>query len=254
MVIEIMSQRGHSSPCLLEASRRDLVTKSRQGSKKRFKKRLNYQVSNFRGVDLKKLFESDYFVFQTPINDYVCTIAFPGVLTQLREVMKVTNGDARKVNLQLVIKALRRAFDATDDVKVRCTCADFKYRFMYWADKNGYLYGPPDRGTEEFPEITNPDDQLGATCKHLNVLLSNKRWLVKAASVVNALIKTYPDKAATYLYDPEDIKETEGDEEEIQEIVPEEEVPEEDEVDMPEEDQSRVKVDDSETPSEDEED
>lgn len=30
-------------------------------------------------------------------------------------------------------------------------------------------------------------------CKHLTALLSNKRWLVKVASIVNEYIKAYPD-------------------------------------------------------------
>lgn len=117
--------RGDHSSQLLEASRQDLLVKSRRGSKTRFRKRLNYQVSNFKGVDLSQLFNNDYFVFTTPINNYACTIAFPGVLTELRNVAKSTRGDARRINLQLVIKALRRAFDKTDDVKVRCSCPDF---------------------------------------------------------------------------------------------------------------------------------
>ena len=216
---------GHSL-FLSEASRRDLISKSRKGSKKRFNKRLNYQVSNFKGCDLKQLFERDYFVFNTPINDYQCTIAFPGVLSELRDVVKTTHGDPRKINYQMVLKALRVAFDKTDDVKVRCSCADFKYRFMYWADRNGYLYGPPDKGTEEFPDKTNPDDALGATCKHLDLFLSNKRWLIKGASVVNALIKTYPDKAAVYLYDPDEIVKPDESEEEKPELkIPEKEEP-----------------------------
>ena len=200
------------SDLLLEVSRKDLLDKSRRQSKQRFKKRLNYQVTNFRGVDLKELFENDYLVFKTPIKDYVCVIAFPGVFTQLRQVVKETHGNPSRITLQMVIKALRRAFDATDDIRVRCSCADFKYRFMYWADKNGYLYGPPDSGTEQFPDKTNPDDMLGATCKHLDMLLSNKRWVTKAASVVNSFIKTYPDKAALYLYDEDEIETPDDDE------------------------------------------
>lgn len=185
-----------------------MLVKSRRDSKQRFKKRLNYQVSDFRGVDLSELFEHDYFVFNTPVSNYVCTIAFPGVLTQLKEVVKVTNGDPKRINLQLVIKALRQAFDKTDDIKVNCTCGDWTYRLAYWATVHGYKYGPPeDRPSNK----TNPDDNLGATCKHLNVFLSNKRWLTKAASVVNSLIKTYPDKAAVYLYDEDEIKKTDDD-------------------------------------------
>lgn len=194
---------------LLEVSRKDLVTKSRVQDKKRFNKRLNYQVSNFRGVDLQKLFEDDYFVFNTPIKDYVCTIAFPGVFSSLKRVIRSTAGDPSKINLQMVIKALRIAFDDTDDVKVNCTCADWIYRFAYWATKNGYKYGEPETRPSD---ITNPDDALGATCKHLDLLLSNKRWLTKAASVVNAFIKAYPEKAANYLYDTYSAPDAEEDE------------------------------------------
>lgn len=196
MIIKLNnSKESHS---LLEVSRNDLVAKSRIQSKQRFQKRLNYQVSNFRGVDLEQLFENDYFVFQTPIKDYVCTIAFPGVFTALKDVVKVTQRRIDRINLQMVIKALRVAFDATDDVKVDCTCSDFRYRFAYVATKNGYKFGKPENRPSD---ITNPDDNIGSTCKHLSLLLSNKRWLVKAASVVNAFIKAYPDKAYFYLYD-----------------------------------------------------
>ena len=206
MELKVNEVRSH----LLEVTRKDLVTKSRVQSKTRYKKRLNYQVSNFRGVDLKQLFENDYFVFKTPISNYVCIVAFPGVFTQLRKVVKQTHGDVNRINLQMVIKALSRAFDATDDVKVDCTCADWKYRYAYWASQNGYKYGPAeDRPSDK----TNPDDTLGATCKHLNLLLSNKRWLTKAASVVNAFIKAYPDKAAKYLYDEDEIKKPDEEEE-----------------------------------------
>lgn len=210
MVLKLKIQEDFSS--LFEVSRKDLVLKSRSQDKKRFSKRLNYQVSNFRGVDLKELFENDYFVFNTPIKDYICTVAFPGVFTQLREVVKSTHGDPMRINLQMVIKALRLAFDATDDVKVNCTCGDWKYRFAYVATVHGYKYGPP----EDRPaNITNPNDSLGATCKHLSLLLSNKKWLVKAASVVNSFIKAYPDKAAQYLYDPDDLEDTPQDQDDI---------------------------------------
>lgn len=197
MIIKINNRRVESHS-LLEVSRNDLVTKSRVQSRTRFQKRLNYQVSNFRGVDLQQLFENDYFVFQTPIKNYVCTIAFPGVFTALKDVVKATNRRIDKINLQMVIKALRVAFDATDDVKVNCTCPDFYYRYSYVATQNGYKYGKP----QTIPaDITNPNDNIGSTCKHLSLLLSNKRWLTKAASVVNAFIKAYPDKAYYYLYD-----------------------------------------------------
>lgn len=233
---------------LLEVSRKDLVMKSRRQSKTRYQKRVNYQVPNFRGVDLRQLFENDYFVFKTPIKDYVCVIAFPGVFTQLRQVVKETHGDPSRINLQMVIKALRRAFDATDDVKVDCSCADFRYRFAYWATQNGYKYGAPENRPSD---VTNPDDMLGATCKHLDLLLSNKRWLTKAASVVNSFIKTYPDKAALYLYDEDEIKKTE--EPPIEDEVPEETPEERPTEETPEDTEETPESQDDESTEEEEE-
>lgn len=208
MVTKVSNQGGCSSLVLneplTEASRKDLRSKSQRESPKRYAKRLNYYVSNFKGVNLAQLFENDYFIFSTPIKDYICTLAFPGVLTKLKEIVKSTNGDPKRINLRMVIQALREAFDATDNIKVRCTCPDFKYRFMHYAWRYDYLYGDPTPGTEAPPDITNPDNAIGATCKHLDLFLANKRWLTRAASTVNALIHTYPDKAALYLYDEED--------------------------------------------------
>ncbi len=199
---------------ILEANRQDLLIKSRR-EKNRYAKRLNYQVQDFRGVKLDKFFNEDYFVYESPINDYTVTLAFSGPLTELRKVVKATKGDVNRINYQLVLRALRIAFDKANDVKVRCTCDDFKYRFMYWAARNRYLYGPMTPGTEKLPKQTNPNDSLGAVCKHLDLFLSNKRWLIKAASIVTSLIKAYPEKAALYLYDEDDLIDTETEEPEV---------------------------------------
>lgn len=248
MVTKVHSQVDHSA--LLEVSRKALVNKSRVQSRKRFQRRLNYQVSNFRGVDLEQLFENDYFVFKTPIKDYVCTVAFPGVFSSLQDVVKSTHGDPSKINLQMVIKALRLAFDATDDVKVDCTCPDFWYRFSYVATQNDYKYGKPQ--TIPAP-ITNPNDDIGSTCKHLSLLLSNKQWVVKAASVVNAFIKAYPEKAAHYLYDESEIV---NDEDEVEVTDEVEETPDEvvDEIEVTDDEVQDDDQEDEETIPEDSED
>ena len=60
------------------------------------------------------------------------------------------------------------------------------YRFAYWASKFGYKYGELETRP---PKITNPNDKHGAVCKHLLALLSSKRWLVKVASQLNAIIR-----------------------------------------------------------------
>lgn len=66
------------------------------------------------------------------------------------------------------------------------------YRFAYWATKYGYKYGKPETRPAK---KTNPNDKIGAMCKHLTALLANKKWVVKIASIINDYINEYPDEA-----------------------------------------------------------
>ena len=214
MIIKLNSRDHliHKSTSILEVSRSYLLTKSRSQSRSRYNKRMNHQVTDFRGVDLEELFENDYFVFTTPIKDYAVTVAFSGVFQELKDVVRMTAGDPNKITLQMVIKALSRAYDSADDVRVNCTCPDYFYRYSYVASRGGYKFGEP----QNIPaRITNPNNDIGATCKHLDLLLSNKRWLTKAASVINSFIKAYPAKASAYLYDTYSAPDYEDDDEDI---------------------------------------
>lgn len=186
-----------------EATRAELINKSRTQSKARYARRMSYSISNFRGLDLKELFENDYLVFTTPINDYKVIVAFSGAFTAIREAVK--NLEFRQVNLQVIARALLRAFDLSHDVKVDCDCPDYIYRFKYHASQNGYQYGAPETRPSD---ITNPNDDIGATCKHLSRVLSNKQWIRRASTVLTKFIRTYPAKAAHYLWDelPDDLK------------------------------------------------
>lgn len=215
-MIEKINIREHNLPFLTEADNKDLALKSRQNSN-RWNKRVKYQIPNFKGVDLKQMFENDYFVYTVPINDYAVTVAFPGPLTSLREVCK--SDKSKNINVQLVMRALNSAYDKSNDVKVNCTCADWQYRFAYWATKHGYKYGEPQN---EPADETNPDDNLGATCKHLDLLLSKRNWLSKSSQQITEFIRANMDKAQKYLYD-EEIPEPE-EEIEVEEPIEETEV------------------------------
>lgn len=219
---------------LNEASRTDLVNKSRNYGKARFARRLGYHIPNFRGIDLEQLFDHDYLLYKAPIDDYIVTIGFPGPLSYLRRFCKLKGSDMKSVNLQTVISALSKAIDDTNDLKVDCSCPDMQYRFAYWATRHGYKYGTP----QTIPsEKTNPDDSLGATCKHLDLVLSNKRWIRATAAAVNLFIHAFPEKASLYLFDeiPDDIDEvSDVQEEPIEEpitdqINDQEEIPESEE-------------------------
>jgi len=182
----------HSS-IYLEVDRKNLVGKVKKQSPARYARRVGYKPLSFRSIGFDSLLKKDEFVINVPVGDYICTIAFKGLMKQIKEVLK--KQPKPNFTLQTVIKAITRAIDA-EDILVDCTCPDFIYRFAYWATKFGYKYGKPENRPAK---ITNPDDKLGAMCKHLTALLSNKKWLVKVASVINEFVKAYPNEVQEFL-------------------------------------------------------
>jgi len=167
-----------------EIGRKDLVGKMKAQSPTRYNKRLGYHASSEKEIDADSLISKDYLVSRVKVGDYHCIVAYNGIIQQLIEV--VGKQPKHNVTLQSVIRAITQAIDKTD-ILVDCECADFKYRYAYWATKYGYKYGEPETRPAK---RTNPDDNIGSMCKHLTYLLANKRWLVKLASVVNSYIKS----------------------------------------------------------------
>ena len=141
----------------------------------------------------------DMLVIYVQVGSYTDIVAYKGVISKLIEIVK--KDPMHRVIRRFVVQALNQQVDLTD-VYVNCSCPDFRYRYKYWATKFDYLWGEP----EKIPaEITNPDDSIGATCKHLASILANKKWLVKAASVVNDFIHdNYEEFIQSYNIDPEE--------------------------------------------------
>lgn len=183
---------------LNEISRKNLVGKSKSQSPDRYNRRLGYSPKSYKGIDISRLFNDDILIIKVPVGDYTCTVAFKGMLQHLKDV--VDKQPKPTITLQTVIKAMNIAIDDTD-LLVDCTCPDFVYRFAYWATKYGYKYGKPETRPSK---ITNPDDKLGAMCKHLSALLSNKKWITKMASTLNSFIKENIDKIRDFLGVSED--------------------------------------------------
>ena len=183
---------------LNEITRKNLVGKSKAQSPDRYNRRLGYSPKSYKGIDISRLFDDDILIIKVPVGDYTCTVAFKGMLQHLKDV--VDKQPKPTVTLQTVIKAMNVAIDDTD-LLVDCTCPDFIYRFAYWATKYGYKYGKPETRPSK---ITNPNDKLGAMCKHLSALLSNKKWITKMASTLNSFIKENIDKIREFLGVSED--------------------------------------------------
>jgi len=172
---------------LNEITRSQAVSKTRKQSPKRYAKRIYYGVKDFGKLNVNDLVADDMLVITAPVGDYMCTVAYTGVLDELELILQ--RQQRPNVNIDTVRSAISNSIDKTD-VKVNCTCADFRYRFAYFATKNNYKYGKAETRPSN---ITNPDDDIGAVCKHLTSLLVSKEWLRKVASIVNKFIKEYPE-------------------------------------------------------------
>ena len=170
-----------------EITRKNMVGKTKVQSPDRYNKRLHYHATGY-DIDFEKLLSSDFIVAKIDVGDYICTVAYKGVLSKLVDIVEKT--PRHYSNLQAVIKALNQSIDETD-ILIDCDCGDFKYRFAYWATKYGYKYGKPETRSAD---VRNPDDKLGAMCKHLTSILANKKWLTKLASVLNSFIRDNADE------------------------------------------------------------
>lgn len=177
---------------LNEVTRKNMVGKTKVQSPSRYDKRLRYRQFGI-NLDPENILKTDELISRVTVKDYDCTIAYYGLLHELRLVVKAQ--PKHNVTLQSVIRALYRSIDNTD-IMVDCTCADFVYRYAYWATKYGYKYGKPETRPAD---KTNPNDKIGAMCKHLTSILTNKKWLVKLATLVNTFVKDNEDAVREYL-------------------------------------------------------
>ena len=93
-----------------------------------------------------------------------------------------------RINYTNIRKLLTSSLDESN-LKINCTCPDFKYRYAYTATKDGFKEGNDERRPSL---ITNPDREGGA-CKHIIRLLNNKQWIYKYVSLINILVKLKPE-------------------------------------------------------------
>jgi len=179
-----------------EDSRNQLVSRSKQGKKEndgktRFQKRLNSRVASsntqYNQINMDQFFKEDILTIGIHVkgetDNYVVGISYGGILDALKQEIK--RNEIETVELRNIVRALIIAFNR-EEVFIKCSCPDWKYRFDYWANKNSITFG--DKQTEPSDE-TNPDDNLGPACKHVLLVLSNTSWIIKVASVIMNYIK-----------------------------------------------------------------
>ena len=190
---------------LNEDSRSQLLSKARKGAeykgdkskgKNRYERRTKSKISNsvreYNRLNMNKFFQEDILELNILVHgetdDYLVGVSFSGILELIRD--ETDKDENSQVDLALILKMLKRAFNKEDHVKVKCNCKDWTYRMSYWASVNDIILGDKEnRPSDE----TNPNDNLGPACKHVILVLSNTSWLIKLASAINNYIHYVQD-------------------------------------------------------------
>lgn len=103
-----------------EASRNELISKTRVDNRDRYNKRLGYRPVTFDGVNIKELFDNGELVFTTKVGDYTNVIAAKGVLDAIKSAVRGKG----KTTYADVLKAINSCLDK-DGIRMLCGCADF---------------------------------------------------------------------------------------------------------------------------------
>lgn len=177
---------------LKEATRNQLLSKSKNGASykdqnkgsrwlRKSKCQISTKVENYNKIDMNTFWKKDLLSFKLEVvgetDTYEVTIEFNNILNNIQKEVKNAHN---AFNRDIVFKALTTSINE-GQLKYNCNCKDFQYRLSYFASKNGYKAGAQEtRVSDE----TNPDDKLGAACKHILYVLNNSSWLRNIASVI----------------------------------------------------------------------
>ena len=166
---------------LLEETRSDLLRNTEPNRKANSKR---YSVNNKTEFEIKK----GNLVITTFVGDYEQKIELTSFLDRLRN--RVKSSQYYKINVDNVRTLLRNCFSDLD-LRVSCTCADWRFRLAYKASQEGYIYGEKETRPAD---ITNPKDTKGSLCKHLIRVLSNYSWLSFLSGVIYRYLKNHVDE------------------------------------------------------------
>ena len=127
---------------LKEDSRSQLISRSKAGAnyalsnqgkgRNRYARRLHSKVAKsvkeFNSINMDKLFKDDILDVNIQVNgetsNYIVTFKMSGVMSNLQRELD----PSKPINFRDVTRALVRSFNG-EDVYIRCSCPDWKFRF-----------------------------------------------------------------------------------------------------------------------------
>lgn len=162
---------------LEEASRNELLAKTKGETISRYKRAEGYKGFNIVSIDTSDLLKGNTLIVTCRVGKYDDVIQLEDVLYWIQ--ICAEENSTNQINTKVITKALSNSIDGMD-IKVDCECGDWVYRMAYQATEWGYKYGKPETRPAK---ITNPNG-FGALCKHLTAMLSNKKWMQQVSGTV----------------------------------------------------------------------
>lgn len=183
---------------LKEDTRNILISKSRNADpykynvrgKNRFERKKYSKVAKtvkqFNDINMNELFKQDILTITIPVTgetaNYNVNIRMEGVVAEIHKNIKSNNN---KLEFRTVIQALTKVFN-TANIKVKCQCPDFKYRYQHALIINNNNIDGTDK--DPGPGHTGMANTKGQGCKHILLCLNNGDWLLKVASCIKNYI------------------------------------------------------------------
>lgn len=185
-----------------EVTRLDLLQRSKTKTKlNRYSRRLGVQnVSILRVGILELLYldQPDLDVYFDINDNYRVSIRFMNFMDGVRSLFQQFSDRVTKEGGINVSKTMREIIEVSldnaltyDDIRVDCSCPDFKYRFAYVAYINDYNFSVP---PQTIPALIRNPNNNGSACKHVIKVLSRPSlWKAKVVTGVMNVIRRNPD-------------------------------------------------------------
>ena len=176
---------------LVEVTRQELLNLGRNGAKYKGKNTSRWTakskvsvantVADYNQIDMNRFWKDDILKFVVKVkgetDNYEVTVEFSKLSQKIQGYVKAAKNE---FNRDIVTKALMNALSSSD-VKISCSCPDFRYRIAYQATRHNAKAGEQETRASN---ITNPLDNLGLCCKHVLAVLNNAYWIRNVASVI----------------------------------------------------------------------
>lgn len=176
---------------LIEVNRQQLLNLGKNGAKYKGKNTSRWTakakigiantVRDYNQIDMNRFWKDDVLKFVVKVkgetDNYEVTVEFSRLSQKIQGYVKAAKN---LFNRDIVTKALMNALSSSE-VKISCTCPDFKYRLAYHATNADAKAGEQETRAAN---ITNPTNNLGLCCKHVLAVLNNVQWMRNVASVI----------------------------------------------------------------------